>query len=348
MNKIGCSYYLGNGHVEEDTLAYYANCGCTYVFTSLQIPEEAFCIRDVEHLLEVCHRYQLKLCADVSPIALQRLQVQSIKELYDMGFACLRFDYGFSYEELQQQVGEHQIMINASTITEAELSQLLQQISAKQIIAVHNYYPKPHTGLSMAFVKRQNELLHHFDVETIAFIPGFEKARGPLYRFLPTIEHHRTQPALLSAMELIHLCGCDSIMIGDPLAESLVMKHLQEIVNGTYVFPVVTWYDETYRDLLQTHVVHQRMDESEETIRLQESRVEARYQLHPSQVAYEGDLMIGDIIASNVAYGRYCNEIEVVRIPFAHDPLVNRIGRIDPAYHFLLAYVSGDASIRFI
>ena len=140
----------------------------------------------------------------------------SLLDQYAHGDFVIRIDHDLNTNLIHdiQQHG-YRCCINASTITQFELSTLYRHSNIQSLVFCHNYYPRPDTGLSATFVKQQNELIHSFDstADVYAFIPGTE-LRGPIFKGLPTIEVHRNQHPSISVHELESI-GISNIIIGD-------------------------------------------------------------------------------------------------------------------------------------
>lgn len=105
----------------------------------------------------------------------------------------LRLDDGFTPErikELQTRYPQKTLVLNASTVTEGFLLSLEKAgVDVGCVEALHNFYPRPHTGLSEAFFLRQNALCHHYGIKVGAFVRSFGACRGPLLRDSPRLKY---------------------------------------------------------------------------------------------------------------------------------------------------------------
>lgn len=351
MSNLSLSLYLSSGLKKNlEIIEKAAHYKIKRIFMSLQIPEDDVLsmVNDFKLILSLANQHSIQICADVSERTLKIFNCNHFIDLYELGIPCLRIDYGGSVNDLCECAKHHELMLNATTITEQDLMELEKNdICKEHVVALHNYYPKPHTGVSLEFVKQQNDLLHRFGIRTISFLPGHKLARGPLYCYLPTVESHRYQNELCSAMELIHGANSDEIMIGDIEEDEEMFPYLKLISEGNLVFKA-QFFDERYRALLQSYALHDRFDSSMETIRIQQSRIDEVFKLNPISIPYEGNLKKGSVFVSNIDYGRYVNEIEIAKVDLPHEPKVNKVAIINEEFLGCFSYVNANTSVFLI
>ena len=93
---------------------------------------------------------------------------------------------------------------------------LLENVAAGgEVYAMHNFYPRPETGLDPCQFARLNAELRRLGIKVLAFIPGDEEKRGPIHAGLPTVEAHRSLPPYLAYLEMAIKFGLDGIFLGD-------------------------------------------------------------------------------------------------------------------------------------
>src|SRR5699024_6306502 len=85
----------------------------------------------------------------------------------------------------------------------------------ESVEAWHNFYPRPETGLGLSQFIEQNKKLKAEGITVMAFIPGDESLRGPLFMKLPTLEKHRHESPFSAFLEMRHDAFVDKILIGD-------------------------------------------------------------------------------------------------------------------------------------
>lgn len=220
--KLGISLYPGLDNDKDKNIQLLKNAaalGYQRVFTSLHIPEcNAETLRsDAIYLFSLADSLGLEIIADVSPLAQKILDIpeltpDSLKKIY---ISTVRFDYGTGAETIAAFSREMNVQLNASTARSVQLNALLKaNADFSRIDGQHNFYPRPHTGLSSETIQRQNALLHRHDISAGVFVASQTGKRGPLYAGLPSMESLRgTAPC--DAAPILTAIGCDSLIIGD-------------------------------------------------------------------------------------------------------------------------------------
>lgn len=325
--KNGISIYPGTSPEQNRKLiekAKKANVSC--VFTSLQINEDDLQKKKkaLQGMLRQCAESEIPVFADVNPQTKDKLSIHSFEELKEWGVAGLRLDYGFSNEEAAALSRKFQIVLNASTLKKDDL-EMWERAGADltKVIACHNYYPKPYTGLSVESVREKNQWLHTCGISTMGFVPGDGMLRGPLYEGLPTIENHRKEKAEvpLHMLELHEKSLCDWTLVGDIDISERAWEQLESLNNG-----YITLHADINRkyEYLRESIHHDRNDSSDFLFRSVESR-----QVH-KRFAPENCVArtVGSICVSNQSYLRYEGEMEIARIGLPADERVNVAGYI--------------------
>ena len=122
---------------------------------------------------------------------------------------CLRLDDGFTPDrvaELQRDDPDRTLVLNASAVTESQLEALQQaQVDFGRVEALHNFYPHPHTGISVPYFLKQNALLRRYGIPSGAFVASQAGKRGPLHEGLPTLEQDRHRSVSIGARQLAAL-----------------------------------------------------------------------------------------------------------------------------------------------
>ena len=220
--KLGISIYPGlDTSLTEniELLKKAAALGYTRLFTSLQLPEcdKNTLQKETSYLLALAENLGFDTIADVSPLtqayfSLTEITPQVLRKLH---ISTARFDFGFSSEEIASFSREINIQLNASTIRSRQLVSLLKAGGDfSHIDGQHNYYPRPHTGLSSETIQRQNALLHRHEIDSGAFVASTSGKRGPLFAGLPSMESLRNiAPA--DAAPILTAIGCDCLIIAD-------------------------------------------------------------------------------------------------------------------------------------
>ncbi len=319
---FGRAVYLSNYETNQFETGSYDYC-----FTSLHIPEEinvSFGERAAEMLRDFRAR-KIKVIADVSPRTLEAMHVRSLAELKEQtGIEIFRLDYGFSQKDLTQIEKTCRFAVNASTVMSEE-----GKPDAHAVMAIHNYYPRPETGLDPDFLKECNDRWHAAGVMTAAFIAGDGKKRGPLFKGLPTLESHRKLSPYVQYLDLKRTYGTDLVLLGDPEISSYEEKLINETErDGVIRIPAELTAE--HHDLYEK-VFHNRIDSPKDFIRCMESRMYAT----PGDIVVPADCVErkrGSITMDNERNLRYSGEIQIVRADCPADDAINVIGHVLPQY----------------
>jgi hypothetical protein len=199
--QTGISIYCGLDVSPEENLKLLetaAELGISRIFTSLHIPETnlAHFQTEIKNILASAKEKHLDVCADISPETKELLGLSALTPtaLRALGITTARLDAGFSNAEIATFSKELTVQFNASTLTAEQVTSLLKAgLEKKHLDALHNFYPRPHTGLSLEFFLKQTKFLQEQGFTVGAFIPSQAGKRGPLYAGLPTLEEQRVQ-----------------------------------------------------------------------------------------------------------------------------------------------------------
>ena len=211
LKTLGRSVYLTQFEEQRASLSAFAAGGAP-VFISLHISEEfdaAYCAR-VQEMCDFLSAQGWRILADVSEKTIRQFGCADLtalaKRLHLWG---LRLDYGFSLEEMCALAQQLPVAVNASTTTPEVARQLAA--GGGTVIAMHNFYPRPETGLDPEFLRESTAALQAEGLQVYGFIPGDALLRGPLYAGLPTLEAHRTAAPSAAFADLALNYGLDGI-----------------------------------------------------------------------------------------------------------------------------------------
>lgn len=349
---LGISVYLSkqNEKFNEEWIEKGHQQGFSAIFTSLQIPEEDPSVYK-ELLLQLgtaAKRNNMDLIPDISPRSFQHLDLtpSEAESLLEWGVTGLRVDYGFSTEEIVQLSHKMKISLNASTLNESFMEELLEKgLNIDNAEAAHNFYPRPETGLSKEYFIQKNQWIKTYGLKVTAFIPGDGIKRQPLYCGLPTLEEHREQDLIYSYLELITDCHVDHVYIGDISLSDETLSRFS-ILKEQKAIPIryrgVQDFEPIHDYLLQPHT--NRLDASAKVIRLADSRIDLqkRVDLSPNHIV---ERVWGAITIDNELYGRYAGEIQIALENLPLDPKVNVVGQVIPEDLSLLKFVRGGTTV---
>lgn len=337
---LGRSLYLSESH------GIPADLGPAGVPVFLSLHREEEMNEDwKEHMVQFCEQLHARGCrilADISKRTLAAMQVSSVLELSRMlHLWAVRTDYGFTLEEIKAIAEELPVVLNASVLTEAEMQELQ---SCRWKMAMHNFYPRPETGLDAEYLKERTDLLHQYGFKVLAFIPGTGNKRGPLKEGLPTLEAHRALPPLCAYADLVLNFGIDQVYVGDPELEESERKRICRLIDeGILELPCTL--RNGYEDLYE-QVFTNRLDSPRQLIRAAESREYSVSSQRRVKPAVPECRRRGTITMDNEKYLRYEGELMIVREDFPADERVNVIGAVNAEYLPLTDWISRGGKFR--
>lgn len=327
LNKFGLSIYISTFEDQKEMLERFSGSGY-FVFTSFHMQEEYNKIDDYcTKARELCQWLKIrdfKIIGDVSTKTLEFFDYNSIIEFAkDFNLDVLRLDYGFSDDEIISISKVFPISFNPSTEDNMLAKRILD--GGVDVFALHNFYPRPETGLDSEVLKEINQKLKDIGIKTLAFIVGDEQKRGPIYEGLPTLEKHRNIPTYVAFLDLLINYDVDGVFVGDvKISEAQSKLIVDYLDDGIVNIPVE--FSPNYQ-YLYNQVFTIRPDSPKAMMRLQESR----------EYSCDGEKKLpfncidrdnGAITMDNIGYKRYSGEIQILRNSFPQDDRVNVIGNV--------------------
>ncbi|MFA1710388.1 MupG family TIM beta-alpha barrel fold protein [Peribacillus frigoritolerans] len=333
---IGISFYLQDPHAETQII-HAANLGVKRAFTSLHIPEEkGDLVKRMIRLLKLAEDYGMEIHADVSLNTLDHLGIGKFTELWPLGIKGIRLDDGFDKKTVISLSKVFSLSLNASTVNEDELLAVLGGgVEPESLIAWHNFYPRPETGLEEEFFHEQNRMFKKYGIPIFAFIPGAGSKRGPLHEGLPTLEKHRLMNPYAAGIELIQ--HVEGVYVGDQGTEDNLLENLIAYKN----LNILTIRIESR--ILHSGLYKLRPDVSQDVFRLQNTRVTSN--VEPSNTVARS---LGSITMDNDAYGRYRGEVQICKRDLGTNHRVNVIGRVIEEDIPLLSLLKPGQTIKLL
>lgn len=328
-NRLGFSAYLSSFEAQRDTLATYAQPD-TPLFLSLHISEE-FSPDYATRAREMCAFLAglgYRIIADVSVKTVAQFgQPDLVRLARELGVWALRVDYGFSVEEITHLAAHLPVVLNASTTSPEDASRIAQ--AGELVMAMHNFYPRPETGLDEDFFRSSTQALQAAGLKVLAFIPGDTLLRGPLHLGLPTLERHRSLPPSVAFAQLAIQYGVDGIFLADPGISDGELARIRRLCQDG-VLEIPARLDEMGQSLYH-RVFNCRADSPAWLIRFAESREYSCF--GPSIAPWNCvERKVGAITVDNQGYGRYSGEVQLLRRCFAPDARVNVVGQVLSPY----------------
>ena len=344
-NSLGFSLYLSTLAGQWSTLAGWTGTG-TPVFLSLHISEEfdaTYC-RRAEEVCRMLASHGFRVIADVSRKTMEQFGCADLVELANrLELWALRIDYGFTRNEISAMAEKMPIVLNASTVTAEDAAVIAGR--GREVYAMHNFYPRPETGLDEDYLLATTRTLQSAGLKVLAFIPGDEWLRGPVFEGLPTLEAHRGMLPSAAFADLAIRYGMDGIFVADPgLSRTEADRIRMFCQEGVLCLPVQL--DEEYSHLYD-RVLTCRIDSPKRLIRILESR---EYSCKGQTVTPQNctTRFLGAVTIDNEKYGRYTGEIQITRSDLNADSRVNVIGRVPEAACSLLPLIGGGQKFMFV
>lgn len=332
-NPLGYSVYLSTFPLQQALLEGAAGSGAP-VFLSLHISEEFgadYAVR-AERLCRWLAEREFKIIADVSVKTVEQFGEPDLVRLAKrLGIWALRIDYGFTMDEIAALARDIPVVLNASTTSPEDGARIADR--GGLVMAMHNFYPRPETGLDDQFLLESTRSLQAAGLKVLAFIPGEDELRGPLHLGLPTLERHRDGSPYAAFAELTLRFGMDGVFLADPGLSPAERERIGRLArDGVLSLPALL--DEEHTSLYGKEFTC-RVDSPAWMVRFAESRV---YSCFGSSVTPAGGTPRprGTITVDNALYGRYSGEIQLLRDDFPGDERVNVIGHIAEQYLLLL------------
>lgn len=309
------------------------------VFTSAHIPELESNPESLKNLVDQLHERKAKVICDVDDQTAQKYGYFTLIEFAQaMNLDCLRLDFGFSLEEIDEIASKLSVALNASTIDTQTKRWLIGR--HPEILFVHNFYPRPETGLDLETFLAMSEGVPAANLAV--FIAGDECLRGPLYQGLPTLESQRKLPPYVAYCQLKQM-GIEKILVGDPGLSLQQLDWINQAIEGIYSIPVL--FDDPAFEVYAGKVFTIRTDSPKRLRRLAESR--QMQSDTPSIPPFHTTRRVrGSICQDNEGYGRYAGEIMLAAGDYPADEKVNVIGHVHPDYLPLLDCIDNGARIQ--
>jgi uncharacterized protein len=349
---LGMSIYLSEPvETKKSYIEKMKNAGFTSIFTSLHIPEdnpEVYRERLIK-LGSYAKEYGLELMADISSKSLSYLgyQWEEASELLNWGLTGLRIDYGIENQTIVELSKKMKVALNASTLTQEILNKLVESgLESSSVEAWHNFYPRPETGLDREEFSIRNKWLTEYGIRVMAFVPGDQSFRGPLYKGLPTLEDHRGASAFASFIDLNYREGVGKILVGDLEISESSLRQFKAFQDGYFLLRARPLLDRQELLNLCAMVHTNRPDAARDCIRSMESRLNGLAEglsLVPVSVV---ERKKGSITIDNQLYGRYQGEIQITKTDLCADEKVNVIGHIIEEDLPLLSFIKGGRAFK--
>lgn len=317
--------YVSTWETIKDQLSSLYSEG-SFIFTSLHIEEE---IKQPDYrtkalgMLKELKTIGFRIIADVSPRSLEALNVNDFKTLVNQcHLDVLRTDFGFGFEDMVKMGQYVDLCVNASMNEEGLIE--LKSLITHSLMAMHNFYPRPETGLDLDQLIEKNRIFIENNIPVAAFIPSDGMKRGPIHEGLPTCELHRYTAPLVGCIDLIST-GIDIIVVGDGTLSSVANEACLTFINEGIITVECAYNAPSHLDLSSVMTI--RSDSPKAICRLLESRLYATlgHKISPYNTIHRSR---GSITLDNENYLRYSGEVQILKKNLNADERVNVIGKV--------------------
>lgn len=356
---LGISVYPGLENSAAENLSLIrraARLGIKRLFTSLHIPEtekNGFA-EELRGLLAEAKAAGMDVIADAAPETPALLGLTNLdpEALASLGIRTLRLDDGFSPEEiaaLTKERGAMRYQLNASTLDEAFLTRLLRgEPELSRLDALHNFYPRENTGLSLRALLEKTRRLRGLGISVGAFVATRDgRKRAPIGAGLPTLELHRGLSVDLAARHLAAL-GLDDIFIGDALPTEGELASLASTQLHCVTLRAAAETESPSLRALFAEPFTARPDEARDAVRAAEGRARAKKIGCPLLPENTAARPFGAVTLDNEKYLRYAGELQIVKRPLPEDPRVNVVAHIRPEERFLIPCIRPGGAFRLL
>lgn len=345
MANLGYSLYLSTYAAQCSALRGQTGSGAP-VFLSLHISEEfddSFC-RRAEEICRALADMGYRIIADVSTKTVAQFGCRDLTDLAKkLQLWALRIDYGFSRQEIEAMAEKMPIVLNASTTSVEDA----RAIAAKGgcVMAMHNFYPRPETGLDEDYLLETTRALQKAGLKVLAFIPGDIHKRGPVFEGLPTLEAHRNVLPSAAFVDLARNYGIEEIFVGDPGLSETEQKRILRFCQEE-ILSIPCEIHENWQHLYD-QVFTCRMDSPKRLVRFQESRIYS-CQGATTEACNCARRTVGSLTIDNIRYGRYSGEIMLIRSDLPADDRVNVIGHVPENALVLLNHIQRGGKFTLV
>ncbi len=362
MAEMGISVYPDLSPFEEirDYLALAGRYGAKRVFSSMfsveGSKEEIFGY--FKKLIDEAHKYGMEVSLDVNTRFLEDMGVtpDNVKDFADIGCDIIRMDEAYGDERDAVMINNPygiRIEYNASTVAPMIERLLRDGADPKRILACHNFYPQPWTGMPWEKFKKVNQDIKNIgDIRIGAFISSNAPDTNGVWDAhygLPTVERLRKYPADLQARLMLATGNVDDVLFGNYYASEDEFRAVHDVLHPEPVRNLVPGYvpdeklrspktikvqiapeaTEAERKSILEFAPHADQGDSSEWIwRSRLPRVYFKGTDFPPRDPGKKMFERGDIVVVNDNYKHYAGEVHIVLEPMENDGLRNLAGRV--------------------
>ncbi len=225
--------------------------------------------------------------------------------------------------------------------------------NAKNMVACHNFYPEPYTGLCEEYFERYSKIYKDLSMPLAAFVSSQQPdtfGPWPVFAGLPTCEDDRHRPIDLQVRHVIASGLVDDVIIGNCFAseEELAAMAAVDLTRVRCRIDLDQGISEAERKIVFDFDHAARHDPSPYMIRSSWSRASFRERKIAPRAFDAPVFTKGDVLVVNDNMAHYRGEIQIATRDIPNDGVRNRVGRIPEEEQFLLDYILPEHPFGFI
>lgn len=360
MRKLGISIYPDKSTVEE-MKAYIVkaeDAGFSRIFScllSVDKPKEIIKQEFIE-INTFAKEHGFEIIVDVSPKVFSELEIgyDDLSFFHEIGADGIRLDAGFGGQtEAMLTFNEYDLKIEINMSNDTNYIDTIMDFQPNQynLIACHNFYPHPYSGLNEEHFLNCTRRFTKYGLRSAAFVASKNpKAYGPwpVDYGLVTLESHRDLPLHVQIKDYIARNVIDDIIISNFVPSDEELEEVKKI-NLTKVNLEVELIDnlpELFKKIVLEEPHFNRGDINDYLLRSTMSRV--KYKGEPFPIINAPEMIRrGDIVIESDEFGHYAGELNIAKKDMKNTGKSNVVGRVVEQEVFLLDHIKPWQKFEF-
>lgn len=349
MRKLGISIYPDKTSVEEmkDYIEKAASVGFSRIFScllSVDKPKEII-KKEFTEINDFAHSFGYEVIVDVSPKVFSQLDISytDLSFFHEIGADGVRLDAGFGgMEEAAMTFNPYDLKIEINMSNDTSYIDTIMDYQPNQynLIACHNFYPHPYSGLNEDHFINCTKRFTKYGLRSAAFVASKNPtAYGPwpVDYGLVTLETHRNLPLHIQIKDYVARNIIDDIIISNfmPSEEEFEEVSKVNLTKLNLKVELVDGIPEIMRKIVLEEPHFNRGDVNDFLLRSTMSRV--KYKGYGFPVFHAPDMIKrGDIVVESDEFGHYAGELNIAKQDMVNTGKSNVVGRVVEDEHFLL------------
>ena len=361
MRRLGISVYPEHSTPERDRayIELAAKYGFSRIFTCLLSVEKGAdeTIEEFGSFISFAHDHGFVVAVDTNEAVFERLGATpfDISPFAKMGVDIIRLDSHFGDRgDMMLTRNPYGIAIEFNASHSHPLANLIERgADARNMVACHNFYPEPYTGLSEEYLVRYSAIYKGLGMPLAAFVSSQQPdtfGPWPVFAGLPTCEDDRHRPIDLQVRHLLAGGQVDDFIVGNCFAseEELAAMAAVDLTRVRMRIDLEEGISEAEREIVFEFEHAARHDPSPYMIRSSWSRSSFRERSIAPRVLDAPTFKRGDVLVVNDNMVHYRGEIQVALKDIPNDGVRNLVGRVPSEELFLLDYIKPEHPFGFI